>query len=579
MAYSTALFATFYDAMVASLPPEFEVSESLEFYSNLALECGALSDAAGVKILDLCTGTGSVPRRVAEVWAGGSLQIIGVDKSGEMLEAAKRDWVAVQNVEVEWTLGALGQPGALGGIDGVDLALISAGSFHHLTTRAEQLVAMAQVKESLKPGGLLVLNLFAVDEILFEASSGDHAGADVWHLKDGFWKQTVDKVVDTLKDGGVIGTETFKLGRWKWEEEMVCAWTLRAVWWEDIRDLCEEVGGLAIQQEFSTFRDALDGRSAGVQETGESGRIFVIRRQKDESGDATTLAYNTALFPSFYDAMVASLPPEFEVLESQTFYSTLALAAAPETDVDVKVLDLFTGTGRVPRCVAAAWSTRAGKCRSCGKCRSLRITAVDNSEEMLKSARRKWMEFPSVEIEWQLGALGQPGALANLHDMDLALVSDGSFHLLPTRQEQLVAMIEIKNALKPNGLLILNLFAVDELVHDEFSLGDHGGLDIWHMKHGYWKQTLDKAVESVEDGGVTGTETFRIGCKEWTEGSMVCSWTLRAVWWEDVRELCEEVGLVVLQEFRSFGDALCGRTADVEETGDGGRIFVIQRRS
>jgi SAM-dependent methyltransferase len=168
LAYSTALFATFYDAMVASLPPEFEVSESLEFYSNLALECGAQSDAAGV---------------------GGSLQIIGVDKSGEMLDAAKRDWIAVPNVEVEWTLGALGQPGALAGIESVDLALISAGSFHHLTTRAEQLVAMAQVKDSLKPGGLLVLNLFAVDEILFEASSGDHAGADVWHLKDGFWKQ------------------------------------------------------------------------------------------------------------------------------------------------------------------------------------------------------------------------------------------------------------------------------------------------------------------------------------------------------------------------------------------------------
>jgi SAM-dependent methyltransferase len=253
---------------------------------------------------------------------------------------------------------------------------------------------------------------------------------------------------------------------------------------------------LAIQQEFSTFRDALDGRSAGVQETGESGRIFVIRRQQD-SGAVTTLAYNTALFPSFYDAMVASLPPEFEVLESQTFYSTLALAAAPETGVDVKVLDLFTGTGRVPRCVAAAWSTRAGKCRSCGKCRSLRITAVDNSEEMLKSARRKWMEFPSVEIEWQLGALGQPGALADLHDMDLALVSDGSFHLLPTRQEQLVAVTEIKNALKPNGLLILNLFAVDELVHDEFSLGDHGGLDIWHMKHGYWKQVRARHPSSV----------------------------------------------------------------------------------
>ncbi|KAG0607686.1 hypothetical protein M758_8G047500 [Ceratodon purpureus] len=587
LAYSTELFASFYDAMVESLPPEFEVGESQMFYGDLALKSAVQSDA-GVKILDLCTGTGSIPRRIADVWAGrdgkrGSLQIIGVDKSEEMLKVARREWVEVPGVEVEWRRGSLGQRGALAGIEGVDLALISAGSFHHLTTREEQLVTMAEVKECLKPGGLLVLNLFAVDEIIFEVSSGDHGAAEVWHLKDGFWKQTLDKVVDTLKDGGVIGTETFKVGCWKWEEEMVCMWTLRAVWWEDIRDLCEEVG-LVIQQEFSSFHDALDGRSAGMEETGESGRIFVIQRQNDsdalDKATIPTSAYNTALFPSFYDAMVASLPPEFEVLESQTFYRNLALSAAPDTDVDVKILDLFTGTGRIPRHIAAAWSTRAGKCRSCGKCRSLQIIGLDNSEEMLKAARRKWMEFPSVDIEWKLGALGQPGALANIKDMDLALISDGSFHLLATHQEQLVAMTEVKNALKVGGHLILNLFAVDELVHDDFSLGDHGGLDIWHMKHGYWKQTLDKAVVTSEDGGMTGTETFKIGCKEWTTGSMVCSWTLRAVWWEDIRELCEEVGLVIQQEFRSFADALCGRDADMEaETGDGGRIFVIQRQS
>jgi len=58
-----------------------------------------------------------------------------------------------------------------------------------------------------------------------------------------------------------------------------------------------------------------------------------------------TLAYNTALFPAFYDAMVTSLPPEFEVLESQTFYSSLAIAASPDSDVDVRILDLCTGTG------------------------------------------------------------------------------------------------------------------------------------------------------------------------------------------------------------------------------------------
>lgn len=160
-------------------------------------------------------------------------------------------------------------------------------------------------------------------------------------------------------------------------------------------------------------------------------------------------------------------------------------------------MDLFTqsvstcfiaGTGRIPRYIAAAWSTRAGKCRSCGKCRSLRIIGLDNSEDMLKAARRKWMEFPSVNMEWKLGALGRPGALASLKDMDLALVSDGSFHFLPTYKQQLVAMAEVKDALKVGGLLILNLFSVDELVRDDFSLGDHGGLDIWHMKNGYWKQ-------------------------------------------------------------------------------------------
>lgn len=174
--------------------------------------------------------------------------------------------------------------------------------------------------------------------------------------------------MDGLEDGGVTGTETFKIGCENWKEEMTCSWTLRAVWWEDIRELCEEVG-LVILQEFRTFRDALDGKAAAIDETEEAGRIFVIQKPKNEKDElkmstTPTLAYNTALFPSFYDAMVASLPPEFEVLESQTFYSNLAIAASPDTDVDVKVLDLCTGTGRIPRCIAAAWSKEAGKCRS-----------------------------------------------------------------------------------------------------------------------------------------------------------------------------------------------------------------------
>lgn len=185
-AYSTSLFPSFYDAMVASLPPEFEVAESNAFYSNLALQYAD----TGVTILDLCTGTGSIPRCIANAWpTKKALRIVGVDNSESMLEVARRNIV---KGEVEWKLATLGQRGALAGVNDIDVAMISAGSFHHLTTREEQLVAMAEVRDSLKVGGVLVLNVFAVDEIVEEVSSGHHGGADVWHLKGGFWKQVIN---------------------------------------------------------------------------------------------------------------------------------------------------------------------------------------------------------------------------------------------------------------------------------------------------------------------------------------------------------------------------------------------------
>lgn len=48
----------------------------------------------------------------------------------------------------------------------------------------------------------------------------------------------------------------------------------------------------------------------------------------------------------------------------------------------------------------------------------------------------------------------------------------------------------------------------------------------------------------MEDGGIIGMEIFKIGCKKWME-EMICVWILCVVWWEDVREFCEEVGLVI----------------------------------
>lgn len=89
---------------------------------------------------------------------------------------------------------------------------------------------------------------------------------------------------------------------------------------------------------------------------------------------------------------------------------------------------------------------------------------------------------------------------------------------------------------------------------------------------------MRKEANAVADGGVTGTETFRIGCEERSEHG-VCEWTLRAVTWDDVRSLCAELGFVIEHEFGSFRDALEEKSANQEATGTTGRIFVIRRRS
>lgn len=105
------------------------------------------------RILDAACGTGRTVVPLAE--AGYS--VTGVDSSLAMLEVAMRVvrasgvWRRVELVCAD--LRALPVRRQFG------LALVALGSFHHLTTMADQAAALHGLAEHLRPGGLLILDL------------------------------------------------------------------------------------------------------------------------------------------------------------------------------------------------------------------------------------------------------------------------------------------------------------------------------------------------------------------------------------------------------------------------------------
>ena len=184
--YSTPGFSEFYDAMVAALPPQFEAGTDVErVLWPLLAELAAAEHAAPTRgtcpeggatacrchgtttVLDLCTGSGRVALALAHHWqrwqqrpSAARLCILGVDSSREMLAAARAKAAAAAAgaaqtagggaeaaaagaaVSLAWhcaDMAALEAAPALAALPGsCSLAVVSAGSFHHLATRADQ---------------------------------------------------------------------------------------------------------------------------------------------------------------------------------------------------------------------------------------------------------------------------------------------------------------------------------------------------------------------------------------------------------------------------------------------------------
>jgi SAM-dependent methyltransferase len=153
---------TEYDAFAATYDLEYGTFEAdLDFYVELAKE-------AEPPVLELATGTGRVSLPIARE----GVPIVGIDTSAKMLAVARKKLEGelalplrlveadMQDFELEEVKGRLG------------LVIIPARAFLHLTTTADQIACLTNVRDHLRQGGLLVLNFFVPDVELIAAHRG-----------------------------------------------------------------------------------------------------------------------------------------------------------------------------------------------------------------------------------------------------------------------------------------------------------------------------------------------------------------------------------------------------------------------
>ena len=137
-------FARYYDADYGA------IDDDLPFYRELARR-------AGGPVLEVMCGSG----RLLLPLARAGLRLAGVDVSRAMLKLARERLDAAGLSERVELLEADVREQAPHGPFG--LAIVAINSFMHLASPADQLAALARIHASLRPGGLLTIDLFNPD--------------------------------------------------------------------------------------------------------------------------------------------------------------------------------------------------------------------------------------------------------------------------------------------------------------------------------------------------------------------------------------------------------------------------------
>lgn len=174
-------FAPFYDL------------EFADFADDLPL-LRAFAEHSGGPILELGCGSG----RALVPLAADGYAVTGVDLSPAMLALARaaveRAGVGASVTLIEDDMRTLGQLGAAH----FGMVFSAINSFLHLETQADQLAALAAVARHLRPGGLLVLDLFPPHPDILNEYDGRliHAGT----YRDPQTGERIDKLATSTLD-------------------------------------------------------------------------------------------------------------------------------------------------------------------------------------------------------------------------------------------------------------------------------------------------------------------------------------------------------------------------------------------
>lgn len=146
-------FARYYDADYGA------IDDDVAFYRELARSCGG-------RVLEVMCGSGRLLLPLAQA----GLRVAGIDISGAMLARARERLRAaglLDRVELsEGDICGCAPQGPFG------LAIVAINSFMHLLTTEQQLAALGQIHDALRPGGTLALDLFNPDAARLAEQNG-----------------------------------------------------------------------------------------------------------------------------------------------------------------------------------------------------------------------------------------------------------------------------------------------------------------------------------------------------------------------------------------------------------------------